>query len=342
MKIFITGGAGLIGGAVAAHLMERGDEVHLTDLAPETDAPHSTYTVCDIMDFEAVREQVRGCDAIVHMAALRSPMTGPGHDVFRINTVGTFNVFDAAAKEGIKRVVQASSINAIGCAWNIADFTPLYLPIDEDQPRVTTDPYSLSKQHVEDLGDYFWRRDGISSVALRFPGVYRAEQRRDTPWIERRQRMRDFLDHFVALPEAEQERQMALAREHCLAFRAQRLLEYPETKWRAPVVEGVDEYLMHAYVFDRFNLWASLDVRDAALSIEKSLTASYEGSHNLFINDTHNTLGYDSETLARLFFPEVKARKHPLTGDEALISGERARDLIGFEPQYSLIGEDHA
>jgi len=342
MRIFITGGAGLVGGAVAAHLVERGYDVHLTDIVTETDVPHSTYAVCDIMDLHAVREQIRGCDAIVHMAALRNPMSGPGHDVFRINTVGTFNVFEAASKEGIRRVVQASSINAIGCAWNITDFSPHYLPVDEEHPMLPTDPYSLSKQHVEDMGAYFWRRDGISSVALRFPGIYRASQRQSSEWSERRHAMRAFLDRFVMLPEDERERQIAVVRQHCLAFRAERMLEYPEQKWRIPVVEGVNEYLLYAYMFDRFNLWASLDERDAALAVEKSLTAPLEGSHNLFVNDTHNSLGYDSQTLAQLFFPQVTERNHPLTGSESLVSVNRARDLIGFEPQYSLIGDYRA
>jgi nucleoside-diphosphate-sugar epimerase len=342
MRVFITGGAGLVGGAIATHLMSRGYEVHLTDLVSDTDVPHSTYSVCDIMDFDAVREQMRGCDAIVHMAALRNPLAGPGHDVYRINTTGTFNVFEAAAKEGIKRIVQASSINAIGCAWNTVEFSPRYLPIDEDHPRTTTDPYSLSKQQVEDLGEYFWRRDGISSIALRFPGVYLAPQRQNHEWRERRRAMRAFLDELAALPEAEREQQMAVAREHSMAFRSARQLEYPQEKWGAPVAEGVNPYLLHAYIFDRFNLWASLDARDAALSVEKSLTASFEGGHALFVNNVDNTLDYDSETLARLFFPEVTERRHPLTGSASLVSINRARELIGFEPQYSLIGDSHA
>ena len=45
-------------------------------------------------------------------------------------------------------------------------------PIDEDHPTYTTDPYSFSKQVIEDIGAYFWRREGISSVFLRFPAVY--------------------------------------------------------------------------------------------------------------------------------------------------------------------------
>ena len=239
-------------------------------------------------------------------------------------------------------VVHASSINAIGCAWNITEFSPQYLPIDEDHPMVTTDPYSLSKQHVEDIGAYFWRRDGISSVALRFPGVYRVAQREDSLWRERRQEMRSFLDKFVLLPEAERHEQLARARQHCLAFRAERMLEYPQTRWRIPEVEGVNPYLLHAYLVDRFNLWASLDERDAAQSVEKSLTAPLEGNHNLFINDIHNSLGYDAETRARIFFPDVTARRQTMTGSDSLVSAKRARDLIGFEPQYSLIGDTHA
>jgi hypothetical protein len=64
------------------------------------------------------------------------------------------------------------------------------------------------------------------------------------------------------------------------------------------------------------------------------LTASYEGSHPLHVHDPDNWSGIESETLARLFYPEVAARKRPLVGTETLISIERARRLIGFEPEH--------
>ncbi len=339
MRILITGGAGLIGRAIATHLFARGYDVHLTDIVPETDVPHTTYAVCDIMDFDALREQVRGCDAIVHMAALPSPLSGPGHEVFRINTVGTFNVFEAAAQAGIQRVVQASSINAIGCAWKTKEFSPAYLPIDEDHPLDTDDPYSFSKEQVEAMGAYFWRRDGISSISLRFPGVYHAARQHNNPdWNRRRIEMPLFLDEFALLPTHEQQAQIAEVQRHVLTFRGERSLEYPSTRWTNPEVEGVNQMLMTAYMFDRFNLWASLDDRDAALSVEQSLIAPLQGSHPLFINDHHNYLNYDSQTLARLFFPDVPHGKQPLTGTDSLFSIQRARDLIGFEPQYSLSG----
>ena len=70
-------------------------------------------------------------------------------------------------------------------------------------------------------------------------------------------------------------------------------------------------------------------------AIEKGLTTDYDGSHVLFINDDHNWLRYDAETLAGLFFPDVEERKRPLTGSESLVSIDAARALIGFEPEHS-------
>lgn len=337
MRVFITGGVGLIGRAIATHLMAQGHEVHLTDLVPETDVPHTRYSVCDILNFEALCEQMRGNDAVVHMAALRNPLTGPNQDVFRINTAGTFNVFEAASRVGIRRVVQASSINAIGCAWNTTDFNPVYLLVDEDHPSVTSDAYSLSKIMVEQVGDYFWRRDGIESVALRFPGIYRAEQKLTGSWGERRRAMRAYLDEFVQIPPAEQRQQIAAVRQRCVAFRAERRLEYPNT-WKAPDADGMPPLLVQAYMFDRANLWASLEDRDAAVAVEQALVAPLKGSHALFVNSSRNSLNYESQTLAQLFFPEARLQR-PLSGAESLVSIQRARDLIGFEPVYSLQGE---
>ena len=55
------------------------------------------------------------------------------------------------------------------------------------------------------------------------------------------------------------------------------------------------------------------------------------------MHDSRNWTGIESETLLGLFFPEVKARKRPLKGTETLVSIDRARDVIGFEPEYSFL-----
>jgi nucleoside-diphosphate-sugar epimerase len=328
----LTGGAGLIGRAIASHLLERGHQVHLTDIVPETNAPHTTYAVCDILDFHAVSEQVRGCDAVVHMAALASPYPAPGQDVYRINTMGTFNVFEAAAKAGIRRVVQASSINALGCAWNTVDFSPRYFPIDEDHPQSTSDPYSFSKQQVEDIGEYFWRRDQVSSVAFRFPWIYRPGFPGQS--LERWLATRSVIDRLLAMPAAERSSLLEQARRYCLTVRGERRMEYPNERLHFSPDDGIDPVLAQAYTIDRFNLWVWLDVRDAARAVEHALATPYEGAHALFVNNPDNFLDYDTTTLAALFFPDVTEWRRPITGAQALISTDRARALIGFEPHY--------
>lgn len=348
MRVLITGGAGLIGRVVASRLHARGDEVHLIDTAPpETltapprdlptfpfDVSRLPYSVCDILDFDRLTAHMRGCDAVVHMAAVRNPFYAPSHDLFRINTTGTFNVFEAAAHNGIRRVVQASSINAIGCAWNLGDFSPRYLPVDEDHPSFTTDPYSFAKEQIEAIGAYFWRRDGISSTALRFPGVFAPPPPTPSTSAQpsRRTRMIEFLRAFSALPAAEQQVQIDAVRQQTLAFRAARSLEYPDGASAWPKgAETPVELLWNAYAFDRYNLWAWIDVRDAAQAVEKSLTADFTGSHVLFVSDRFNFLDYDSHELARLFFPGITDWRQPISGSESLLSNRRARDLIGFE-----------
>ncbi len=342
MRVLITGGNGLIGQVVAQHLLQRGFEVHLTDLTDETQVPHTTYARCDVTRYDEVVEQARGCDAVVHMAALRGPMHDIGPIVYHINTVGTFNVFEAAAQVGIRRVVQASSINAIGCAWNSLDFVPAYFPIDEDHPSSTSDPYSLSKHHSESIADYYWRRARITSIALRLPGVYLGEAHKTEELKHWRTAMCRFLDDFRALPQDEQHHALGAVRARTLKLRAAKGLEYPATSWPVSASLDREELLWRAYMIDRFNLWASVDVRDAARAVEQALMADYEGSHALFINEALNSLNYDAEALVRLFFPDITQRRRPFVGGESLVSIERARALIGFDPLYSLHGAEDA
>lgn len=341
MRVLVTGGIGLIGHTVVKRLQNKGWDVKVIDIAPQTELPDSVYSVCDITDYDSLREKMKGCDAVVHMAALRSPYYAQAPEVFRINVQGTFNVFEAAAKQGIKRVVQASSINAIGCAWNISDFSPQYFPIDENLPKYTSDVYSYSKELIESIGDYYWRRDGISGTALRFPWVYPPEYFKSSIYYERRNKMRAYIDDLLAKPAEEQQQLLAQARERTLEYRAQRPLEHPAQKAAPANDEGMDSMLWHAYTFDRFNLWVFIHVEDTAQAVEKSLTADYEGSHPLFINDDHNWMNYDSRTLAQLFFPDVTDWKQDITGSEALVSINQARDLIGFKPEFTVAGDTH-
>lgn len=342
MKVFVTGGTGSIGKAVLERLLEHGCEVRTVDLAPTLELPEIQgisaveYAQCDILDYPALREQMHGCDTVIHLAALRSPTMASGHIVFQSNVQGTFNVFEAASANGIKRVAYASSINALGCAYNTVDMPLKYLPIDEAHPSFTTDPYSFAKEVIEDIGAYYWRRDGISSVAMRFPWVYPRGHIQSEMFHQRVQDSRKVIDELVALPEAERSARVATARGMMLEYRGERPLEF-DTKDRArPREFFTEDPVRWMYGFDRFNFWTFVDERDAAQSLHKGVTTDYEGSHVLFINDDHNWLGRDTAIIAKLFYPEVSEWKSPLAGTSSLVSIEKARKLIGFAPEYSV------
>ena len=118
-------------------------------------------------------------------------------------------------------------------------------------------------------------------------------------------------------------------------IRARRLLERVDAReglWGQPSRLDPETRLLMGH---RNNFWTVIDERDSAQAIEKALLADYDGSHTLFVHDRCNTAGIDSETLLALFWPDVRERKRPLLGTETLISIDRARALIGFEPEYS-------
>lgn len=336
MTVLITGGAGRVGSAVTQRLIEHGWDVRVLGIDPGVTIPGAEYVQCDILDYPSLRQAVRGCKFVVHLAAIPQPMRVPGPDLFQINVSGTFNVFEAAEDEGIKRIVQASSINAFGCFWGTAELQLNYLPVDEAHFTHTTDVYSFSKQVAEEIGDYYWRRAGISSTALRFPGVWSAVRREDETWRQRVQAVHAALSDFAALPETARQDRLAELRAQTAAYRGARSMAYPAAQEGFPQTEFSSEPLWQLYAFERFNFWAYIDERDAAQAVEKSLTADFEGSHALFVNASDNSLGYDAQRLAQLFFPEVSQWTQPLQGNVSLVSIEKARALIGFEPEHNL------
>jgi nucleoside-diphosphate-sugar epimerase len=336
MKVLVTGGIGAVGKAVLERLVQNGWDVRVVDRTPEFEMAGVDYQVADITNYADLREKMHGCEAVVHLAAIPNPMFVPAPELFHINVSGTYNVFEAAAAEGIRRVVQASSINAFGCFWGNQDIFPAYFPIDEEHPTSTTDVYSFSKELVEDIGAYYWRRHGISSVAYRFPGVWSRTRMNSEDVKAHREQVRALIDEFAAQPEEQRLERLANIRKAAVAFRKAGNMEHPQAQQGFKTDGYSDDPLWRVYTFDRFNFWAYVDERDSAQSIEKGLTAKYEGSHALFINAKNNSLEYDSMTLVKLFFPEAKEWKQPLHGAESLVSINKARSLIGYEPEHSI------
>lgn len=336
MRILVTGGAGRVGNEVVKRLVKQEYDVHVIDAKPEADLDGASYAQCDINDFESVRQQVKGCDKVVHLAAIPSPISHPGHEVFRIDVAGTFNVFEAAAQEGIKRIVQASSINALGCVWSIGEMDIRYFPVDEVHPLYTTDAYSFSKQMVEDIGAYYWRRDGISSVGFRLPAVWVNDEASIKARQERLQQARGAMQEFVALPPEERKAQVIEAQQQSLEYRAERLFEYPEAVAKDRNIWDMGDWLTQVYTYERFNFWTYINELDSAQAFDKALFADYEGSHALFVNAKNNTLNFDTNTLLDIFFPDVTERKRSIVGTESPISNEKAHALIGYEPEHTV------
>jgi UDP-glucose 4-epimerase len=337
MRVLVTGGVGHVGTPICQKFVGNGWDVRVIDLAPECAIEGVSYAQCDILDFAALSKQVEGCDAIVHLAAIPSTMTHPDPTLFRINVAGSYNVFEAAERAGVKRIAQASSINAFGGYWGCDDRQFDYFPLDEDHRLHTTDAYSLSKQLIEEVAAYYQRRSGINSVSFRLPGVWN-----DAVIAERNLRanyaaMRAHLDDFRRRPSAEQKEAMAAARRKTLELRVRRVQEYDAIQAGIFDRENMEDWLLRAYFFDRYNYWSFIHTDDSTQAFEKAITADFQGAHALFVNSDRNCLNYEAEALLSLFFPEVRRRSKALQGAEALVNIERARDLIGFAPTVRSI-----
>jgi nucleoside-diphosphate-sugar epimerase len=290
---------------------------------------------CDITEFDSIRQAVKGQEAILHLAAIAFPAAAHAGELFRINASGTFNVYQAAAEEGIRRVVSASSINFLGFFYGGVDFAIRYFPIDEEHPNFTTDAYSFSKDLTEQIGAYFWRRDGISSICLRLPSVYRTTPEWQERMRERVTRSRQGIEEWSSFSEERRQAELQRVLGKWAEVRAKRVLQQPTSQWANLGWDFHDPDIR--LLASRANFWASLHAEDSAQAFEKGMLADVEGSHPLFVSDAYNSAGMEAESLARLFYPQVTERRTELKGAQSLVSIEKARHLIGFAPEHSLM-----
>src|SRR5215211_1908950 len=111
--IVVTGGSGQLGRACVKDLMDHGFEVTSIDLIPPHD-PGVRFSRADITDFgqamaalSMIDERVERVTGVVHLAAIRAPGLAPNHVTFEVNTVSTYNIFEAARQLGIRNIVWA-------------------------------------------------------------------------------------------------------------------------------------------------------------------------------------------------------------------------------------------
>jgi nucleoside-diphosphate-sugar epimerase len=179
--IIVTGGSGKVGRACVRDLMQHGYEVTSIDMLPppgQTNPPTAgnvRYSRADVTDFgqamaalSMIDERVEKVTGVVHLAAIPAPGQAPNHVTFEVNTVSTYNIFEAARQLGIRNVVWASSETVYGIPYTKG---PAYVPVDEGIERPET-AYSLSKLIGEKMAEQFCRWDPkMKIVGLRFSNV---------------------------------------------------------------------------------------------------------------------------------------------------------------------------
>ncbi|NVJ86463.1 MAG: NAD(P)-dependent oxidoreductase [Algoriphagus sp.] len=185
MRIFFTGGSGKAGKHVIPYLLQQGHRVMNVDLTP-LDYPGVDNLTADITDsgqmFNAMSMYagfdelelgtgVPKFDAVVHFAAVPRILLKPDNETFRVNTIGTYNVIEAAVKLGIKKIIIASSETTYGICFSDGQTNPKYLPLDEEYDVDPMDSYGLSKVVNEQTARSFQRRSGVDIYALRIGNV---------------------------------------------------------------------------------------------------------------------------------------------------------------------------
>lgn len=263
MRIIVTGGSGKLGRTVVSTLRDEGHEVVNLDRSGE----RGSVVIVDltnageVLDAVAgIDEQHAGVDAVVHLAAVPAPGLMSDVATFHNNMLSTYNVFQAARRAGVKRIVTASSETVLGLPF---DVPPPYIPVDEDvtSPEST---YSLVKHLEEQLAIQLVRWDPeLSITAVRFSNVMNPEDYAAFPAFDADARARKWnLWGYVDARDGAQLVSLALAKakpgfERYIAAAADTVMSRPNAELVAEVFPGVD-------------VRGDLGEHDTMLSIEKA------------------------------------------------------------------------
>ena len=189
-KIFVTGGSGKAGKHLIQYLLEKGYSVVNADLVPLvmngvdninldiTDSGQVFNALSGYANIQELKlgEGIKNFKTVVHLAAIPRILVKPDNETFRINTLGTYNVMEAATKLGIKKIIFASSETTYGFCFAQGNPIPKWLPIEEDYETSPTDSYGLSKVLNEKTGKSFQKRTGIDIYALRIGNIIEPDE----------------------------------------------------------------------------------------------------------------------------------------------------------------------
>ncbi|WP_374576571.1 NAD-dependent epimerase/dehydratase family protein [Phenylobacterium sp.] len=158
-RLLLTGAAGGLGRELRGRLKAYCDTLRLSDIAELGPAgPGEEVERAALEDRAAVLALLEGVDAVVHLGGISTENSFDA--ILQANIVGTYNVYEAARRHGVKRIVFASSNHVIG-------FYRQDEVIDTRVPMRPDGHYGLSKAFGENLAQFYWDRYGLETVSLR-------------------------------------------------------------------------------------------------------------------------------------------------------------------------------
>jgi len=275
MIIALTGGSGKLGSQVLLSLREAGHTVVNLDRAARRNEGISV----DLTDYGQVADALlgidgvhEGIDAVVHLGAIPAPGILTDVATFHNNMLSTYNVFQAARRAGVKRIVYASSETLLGIPF---DIDPPYLPIDEEYDSRPESTYAMVKHLEEEMAQKLVRWDPeLSITALRFSNVMSSEDYAEFPSYDSDAMLR---------------------------------------KW---------------------NLWGYIDSRDGAQAVLLALDKALPGFEAFIVANSDTVMSRPNDELVAEVFPGVEIRRD-LGVNDTLLSIDKARRMLGFEPRYS-------
>jgi NAD+ dependent glucose-6-phosphate dehydrogenase len=208
--VLVTGMSGLIGGALRKHLAGRYELRALNRRVVEGVPCHRA----DIADLAAIEPAFTGVDAVVHLAASVGS-SAPFDEILRTNVVGTHNVFEAARRAGVRRVVYASSGATVSAYERDMPYRALaearydevgaWTMLTHETPVRPAGLYGVSKVWGETLARHYADAHGLSVICVRI-GHVTAEDRPRAPrdfsvWCSQRDIVR-MLEACLQAPDA--------------------------------------------------------------------------------------------------------------------------------------------
>ncbi|WP_377268887.1 NAD-dependent epimerase/dehydratase family protein [Peterkaempfera sp. SMS 1(5)a] len=162
--VLLTGAAGIVGTFLRQSLPEYGYTLRLLDAAPIEDAPEAI--TADIRDTEALERALDGVDAVIHLAGIS--VEAPFEQILGANIEGSYRLYDAARRAGVRRIVYASSNHAVGYTGRPADGSA----VTTDVPLRPDTYYGLSKCFGESLASLYADRHGMETVSIRIGSCF--------------------------------------------------------------------------------------------------------------------------------------------------------------------------